>query len=42
MCADMCDACAMECEKYGNKMEQCKQCADMCRACAQECRNMTR
>jgi Domain of Unknown Function (DUF326) len=32
----------MECEKYGNKMEQCKQCADMCRACAQECRNMTR
>jgi len=42
MCADMCDACAMECEKHSSMMEECKQCADMCRSCAQECRNMTR
>ena len=42
MCADMCEACAMECEKMGDKMEVCKQCADMCRKCAQECRSMMR
>ena len=42
MCADMCEACAMECEKMGGKMEICKQCAEMCRMCAQECRNMMR
>jgi hypothetical protein len=38
----MCDACAMECDKMGGKMEICKTCAEMCRQCAQECRNMTR
>lgn len=42
MCADVCEACAMECDKMAGKMEQCKQCADMCRACAQECRSMMR
>jgi hypothetical protein len=38
----MCEACAMECEKMGGKMEICKECAEMCRMCAQECRNMMR
>jgi len=41
MCAEMCEACAMECEKHSS-MEQCKQCAETCRMCAQECKSMTR
>lgn len=42
MCADACDACAMECEKHASKMEECKMCPEACRACAKECRNMMR
>ena len=41
MCAEICDACAMECEKHSG-MEECKMCAEACRMCATECRNMTR
>jgi hypothetical protein len=41
VCADICDACAVECEKFSSK-EECKQCADACKKCAQECRNITR
>jgi hypothetical protein len=39
---NVCEACAMECEKLQDKMEECRQCAQACRMCAQECRNMTR
>ncbi|HEX8038623.1 MAG TPA: four-helix bundle copper-binding protein [Chryseosolibacter sp.] len=38
-CAEICDACARECEKHSN--EHCKRCAEVCHACAEECRNMT-
>ena len=37
-CADVCQACADECEKHAH-MEHCKRCAEVCRRCAEECRN---
>lgn len=36
LCADMCIACAEECEKH--KHDHCKRCAKVCRDCAAECR----
>ncbi len=38
-CADVCNACADECEKHVD-MEHCKKCAEACRACAEECSAM--
>ena len=38
-CAELCDACAAECEKHTH-MDHCKKCAEMCRKCAEECRSM--
>ena len=35
-CADICEACADECEKHSH-MEHCKKCADACRSCADLC-----
>ena len=35
-CADICDACANECEQHAH-MEHCKQCAEACRVCAELC-----
>ena len=35
-CAEICEACATECEKHSH-MEHCKRCADVCRHCADEC-----
>jgi hypothetical protein len=37
-CAEICDACASECERHD--MEHCKACAEECRVCADECRAM--
>lgn len=39
LCAEICDACATECEKHSH-MEHCKRCAEVCRKCAEECRKM--
>ena len=39
--ADICDACAAECEKHSH-LEHCKQCAEACRRCAEECRSMAK
>ena len=39
-CADICDACATECEKFSDRYDHCKKCAETCRACANECRSM--
>ena len=36
-CAEVCDACAAECEKHSH-MEHCKKCAEACRVCANACR----
>lgn len=36
-CAEICNACAEECEKHSH-MEHCKKCAEVCRNCAEECR----
>ncbi len=41
LCADICDSCAMECEKH-SEPEQCKKCAEVCRKCAFECREMNK
>ena len=38
-CAEICDACAEECEKHAH-MDHCKKCAEMCRKCAEECRSI--
>ena len=39
LCADVCTACAEECEKHD--MDHCQKCAAMCRDCAAECMSMT-
>lgn len=36
MCANICDACADECEKHD--MDHCRECAKRCRECAEACR----
>jgi hypothetical protein len=38
VCADICHACAEECEKHD--MDHCRQCAEACRSCAEECAGM--
>lgn len=38
-CADICDACAEECERHD--MDHCRKCAAVCRKCAEECRRMS-
>ena len=39
-CAQICDACAKECEKHAAHMEHCRVCAEICRKCADECRKV--
>ena len=41
ICADICDACAAECEKHSH-LEHCKACAEACKRCAEECRSMSK
>jgi hypothetical protein len=38
LCADVCDACAAECEKHDN--DHCRKCAKLCKECAKECREI--
>lgn len=35
-CAEICEACAEECEKHDH-MEHCRSCAEVCRICAEAC-----
>jgi hypothetical protein len=35
-CAEVCNACADECEKHSH-MAHCKECAEACRSCAEAC-----
>jgi hypothetical protein len=35
LCADICNACAQECNKH--KVDHCKRCASICISCAEEC-----
>ncbi len=42
LCAEVCMACATECEKHAHHMEHCKDCAEACRKCANECGNMSK
>ena len=37
LCARMCEACAVECERHEH--EHCTLCAQICRECAADCRN---
>jgi len=39
LCAEICTACAVECEKHSH-MDHCKKCAEVCRKCAAECSKM--
>ncbi|HTL81503.1 MAG TPA: four-helix bundle copper-binding protein [Bacteroidia bacterium] len=41
LCAEICNACATECEKHPG-MEHCRTCAEACRRCAVECIKMTK
>src|SRR5580765_4901143 len=36
-CAQVCRACAEECERHGDHHEHCRVCADACRRCDQAC-----
>ena len=36
LCGEMCEKCAIECEKHSS-MEHCKKCAEACRKCAEMC-----
>ncbi|MCM3669818.1 four-helix bundle copper-binding protein [Mesobacillus maritimus] len=38
LCADICEACAAECEMF--KDAHCQECAKICRECADACRKM--
>ena len=38
LCADICTACAEECEKHDS--DHCRACAAICRECAAECMSM--
>lgn len=38
MCANICEACAVECEQF--KDSHCQECARICRECAEACMNM--
>jgi hypothetical protein len=38
LCAQSCDACAAECERFPD--DHCTECAAKCRTCAAECRSM--
>lgn len=38
LCADICNACAEECEKHD--MDHCRRCAEVCRHCSEECASM--
>jgi hypothetical protein len=35
--AEICVACASECEKHANHMDHCRECAEVCRQCAEAC-----
>jgi hypothetical protein len=37
VCAQICGACADECEKHADHMEHCRVCAEACRRCEEEC-----
>lgn len=39
VCAELCDACAAECEKHEHH-EHCRICAESCRRCAEQCRQL--
>jgi len=39
VCADICFACAVECER-NEELEHCKQCAEECRKCYEACKAM--
>lgn len=39
LCAEICTACAVECEKHPH-FDHCKKCAEACRKCAEECSKM--
>ena len=38
VCADICEACAIECDKYSEHSIACKNCADACRVCVATCK----
>lgn len=37
LCAEICEKCAIECERHAGHMPSCKACAEACRACAEAC-----
>lgn len=40
VCAEVCDRCAVECDKIGDDVAM-KACAEACRRCAESCRKMS-
>lgn len=39
LCAEICTACAAECERHAS-LDFCQKCASSCRACAKKCRRL--
>jgi hypothetical protein len=40
ICAEMCDACAQDCERMADGDATMEECAKICRRCAESCREM--
>ena len=40
LCAEICEACATECEKHADYHPHCKVCMYACRDCAEKCRSL--
>ncbi len=39
-CADLCRACAEECDRHGVEYEHCRRCAETCLVCERACREV--
>lgn len=42
MCANICEACAEECQNHAQHMDHCRICAESCSKCAEECKAIAR
>lgn len=40
LCADICQACAAECDRHADMHDHCRRCAATCHECADECRKI--
>lgn len=41
LCAEICNACSIECAKHASQHDSCKECAEACKKCAEACEELT-